>query len=281
MKNILVPTDFSENAWNAIVYALSFFEKTACTFYLLHVDSLSYAKASNLPISEAEQFIEKTLTIPSKKKLNTLLKRIFEHFPSNENHHFFTLTDHNFFIDSIRNHVEERQIDFIVMGTKGATGLKKVIVGSNAADVIKKVKCTTLVVPEHAKFNGVKELAFPTDYYLSFGVDLLKPMYELLQEHQARLHVLHISNTTESLSLAQHDNKDLLKDYFSHFETKFYNLINKRVEDALDCFVQAREINLVAMVAKNLNYFQQILFHSKVEEITYHTQIPFLVMHEK
>lgn len=281
MKNILLPTDFSENSWNAIVYALKFFEKSTCTFYLLHVNTLSYSMAIDSPYIQSKDFLENTYAKPSKKQLRVMLKRISKQFPDNKNHHFFTLTDYNFFIESIRSHVDEKQVDMIIMGTKGAGGLKKVIVGSNAADVIKKVKCTTLVVPENSKFTNLDEIAFPTDYYLTYGVELLKPIYEILHEHNSSLQVIHVTSTPEELNISQQDNKDLLSDYFNKFKTNFQNLTNKKVEGAIDCFVQSRDIKMIAMVAKNLNYFQQILFHSKVEEITYHSHVPFLVMHDK
>lgn len=279
MKTILLPTDFSKNAWNAIKYALKFFENSTCTFYLLHVNTLSYAMAKDPLYVDTEDFIESTYTKPSKLQLRKLLKRISQEFPDNKNHQFFTLTDYNFFIDSIRKHVDEKKIDMIIMGTKGATGLRKLIIGSNAADVIKKVKCTTLIVPENATFTNLNEIAFPTDYFLTYGVNLLKPLSEIMEIHRSDLRVLHITHKSEKLSLSQQDNKDALQDYFNHFEVSFHNLTNKNVEDAVECFVQSRDINMIVMVAKNLNYFQQILFHSKVEEISYHTNLPFLVMH--
>lgn len=281
MKNILLPTDFSENSWNAIVYALEFFENKPCTFYLLHVNSLSYVAANDSPYVQTKDFIENTFTKPAKKKLKTLLKRISTEFPENPNHHFFTLTDYNFFVDSVRNHVEEKKIDMIVMGTKGASGLKKVIIGSNAADVIKRVKCPSLVVPEDAKFKGLKEVAFATDYLLTYAVDLLRPLYNVLETHTSSLQVLHVTSREDTLTIAQQDNKDVLNEYFHKFECEFHQVTNRNVEDAIECFVQSRAINMVAMVAKNLNYFQRILFHNKIEEITYHTHIPFLVMHDK
>ncbi|MBA6152338.1 universal stress protein [Gelidibacter maritimus] len=281
MKNILLPTDFSENAWNAIGFALKFFEKTPCTFYLLHVNSLSYVTATDSPYVQTKDFVEKTFTKPAKKQLNTLLKRISKEFPANSNHHFFTLTDYNFFVDSVRNHVVEKKIDMIVMGTKGASGLRKVIIGSNAADVIKKVQCPALVVPEDAKFTDLKEVAFPTDYLLTYAVDLLQPLYNILEAHKSSLQVLHVTSNEDTLTIAQQDNKDVLNEYFHKFDTQFHKLTNRNVEDAIECFVQSRDIKMVAMVAKNLNYFQRILFHNKIEEMTYHTHIPFLVMHDK
>jgi len=280
MKTILLPTDFSENSWNAIKYALNFFEKSTCTFYLLHVSTLSYLNAVDSPYIQSENFIEDTFIKPSKLQLRKVLKRIAEQLPENNNHHFFTLTDYNFFTDSVRKHVDENNIDMIVMGTKGATGLKKLIIGSNAADVIKKVKCPVLVIPENATFNCLDEIAFPTDYYLTYGVNLLKPLFEIIENHQSSLRVLHITNKPEQLNMSQQDNKDVLHDYFNHFKVSFHNLTNNKVEDAIECFVQSRNIKMIVMVAKNLNYFQQILLHSKVEEITYHTNIPFLVLHE-
>lgn len=281
MKNILLPTDFSENSWNAIVFALEFFEKKTCTFYLLHVNSLSYLAAEGSPYVQPQDFIENTFTKPAKKKLKSLLKRISIQFPENPKHHFFTLTDYNFFVDSVRNQVAEKKIDLIVMGTKGASGLKKVIIGSNAADVIKRVKCPSLVVPEHAKFTGLEEVAFPTDYLLTYAVDLLKPLYTILENHKSSLQVVHVTNKQDTLTIAQQDNKDVLNEYFHKFDCQFHQLTNRNVEDAIECFVQSRDIKMVAMVAKNLNYFQRILFHNKIEEITYHTHIPFLVMHDK
>lgn len=279
MKTILLPTDFSENSWNAITYALNFFEKTTCTFYLLHVNSSNYVMANDSPYIQTDYFVENTFTKPSKLQLKNTLKRILQEFPDNKNHHFFTLTDYNFFIESIRKHVYEKQIDMIVMGTKGATGLKKIIIGSNAADVIKKVKCTTLIVPEKATFTNIKEIAFPTDYFLSYDVNILNPIYDVIEAHQAILRVLHITHNSEELNLSQQDNKELLQDYFNNFEVSFHHLTNKKVEDAVECFVQSRDIKMMVMVAKNLNYFQQILFHSKIEDISYHTNIPFMVLH--
>ena len=281
MKNILLPTDFSENSWNAIVFALKFFEKNSCTFYLLHVNSLSYVAANDSPYVQTKDFIENTFTKPAKKRLKAMMERVTTELPDNPNHHFFTLTDYNFFVDSVRNQVSEKKIDMIVMGTKGASGLKKVIIGSNAADVIKKVQCPALVVPEDAKFTDLKEVAFPTDYLLTYAVDLLNPLYNILETHNSSLQVLHVTNKKDTLTIAQQDNKDVLQEYFHKFECTFHQLTNRNVEDAIESFVQIRDIKMVAMVAKNINYFQRILFHNKIEEITYHTHIPFLVMHDK
>jgi nucleotide-binding universal stress UspA family protein len=281
MKSILLPTDFSDNSWNAIQYALNFFENSNCHFYVLHVIKLNNLSAIDSPFIASSEAVEEIYIKPSKKQLRKLLKRISEEFPQNNKHKFYTITDYNFFIESIRNQVQEKNIDMIVMGTKGASGLKKFIIGSNTADVITKVPCTTLVVPENAKFNNITEIAFPTDLSISYQIQTLQPISEVLEEFNSFLRILHISKKKEDLNIDQQKYKELLQDYFMNNDYSFHFLTNDNIEDAVQCFVQSRDTDLIAMVAKNLNYFQRILFMPTVEEISYHTDVPFLVLHEQ
>jgi len=280
MKNILLPTDFSENSWNAIVYALHYFKNSNCNFYLLHINKLSNLVVGDTPYIPTQETIEDLYTKPAKKQLRTILKRISEELPHNKNHKFYTLTDYNFIVDSIRKHIEEKNIDMIVMGTKGASGLQKFIIGSNTGDVITKVQCATLVVPENAKFFKINELAFPTDFALSYNIITLQPISEILETYNSSLRVLHISKKVEKLNSDQQKNKELLEDYFNENDYSFHFLTNKNIENSIQCFVESRDIDMIVMVAKNLNYFQRIFFLPTVENISYHTDIPFLVLHE-
>lgn len=281
MKNILLPTDFSENSWNAINYAMKLFENEACNFYVLHVNKVTDNFMDGAPFLADEALLLDTYTKPAKRKLRQIMKRIAVDYPDNKNHRFYTLTDYNFFIDAIRKEVEENRIDLIVMGTKGTSGLREIIVGSNTGDVITKVKCNTLVVPEQAKFAPLKEIAFPTDFSMNYNLQVLEPISDIIEQHKAALRIVYVSKKKIELNNEQKLNRELVDDYFSNVEHSFHYLTNKKIEDAIECFVQSRHVDMISMVAKNLNYFQQILFHSNVEEISYHTETPFLVLHEK
>jgi nucleotide-binding universal stress UspA family protein len=279
MRNILIPTDFSENSWNAIEYAIHFFENSTCNFYLLYVDQINTFVVAETTYLPSQTVIEATYIKPTKTKLNEVLKRI-TNISTNENHKFFGLTDYNYFIDSIRKHVVEKKIDMIVMGTKGASGLKKLIIGSNTGDVITRVRCSTLVVPENAKYIKPSVIAFPTDFSSFYSSNLLQPIIELLDMYKSSINVLHINKKKINLNLDQEINKGYLEDYFVNYNYNFFNLTNNHIESAIQTFVEKNKVNLITMVAKNLNYFQRILFHPTVTEISYHTDIPFLVLHE-
>lgn len=280
MKNILLPTDFSENSWNAIAYGLQFLQPYECNFYLLNINRLSNLIDEEYRYTPTLSVIEDVYVKPAKKELQRVLKRIKTTLPPNNKHHFYTLTDHNFFIESIRNHVEDKKIDMIVMGTKGASGLKEYITGSNTGAVITKVKCTTLVIPENARYTDIQEIAFPTDFILSYNLQTLAPIIDILDRTHASLRIPHIAKKDAILNKNQQANKELLEDFLESYNYSFHFLTNSKVEEAIQEFTEKSQIDVMVMVAKNLNYFQQILFHTKVEKISYHTDIPFLVLHE-
>ncbi len=279
MKNVLLPTDFSENSLNAIRYALRLFEESACNFYLLHVIKSSDIGISDSPYLVSAAQIKDVYTQTAKTRLRDTLNHISTKISTNKKHKFYAVTDHNFLVESIRQQVSEKKINMIVMGTKGATGLKKIIVGSNTGDVITKVHCNTLVVPENATFKDLKEIAFPTDFSNLYNINVLQPVVTITEKHAAAIRILNISKKDAVLNSDQSKNKELLEDYFSNLDHSFHFLTNKKVEDAVQCFVESRNIDMITMVAKNLNYFQHILFHTKIERISYHTDVPFLVLH--
>lgn len=281
MKKILIPSDFSENSWNAIKYALAFFKDTSCDFYLLHVTLIyNYASGESpeMPLPAIE-VIDKTILKQAKTNLKKLIKKINQ-LPPNPKHKFHTLNNYDYFIDAVKSHVAEKEIDLIVMGTKGASGLKKVIIGSNTGDLITRVKCPVLIVPENAVFKELKEIAFPTDYNLFYPTKILKDILEFTKMYGSSLRIVRIAKKDEETTDFQITNKEFLTNFFAEEKHSFHRITSKKVEEGVQCFVESRDIDMIIMIAKSLNLFQRILFRPTVEEISYHTEIPFLVLHE-
>ena len=278
MKNILIPTDFSDNSWNAVAYSLEFFKQHACNFYVLHV-------AKNIAVNEmgfdfSDQLTPITNTEGTYSDLKQFIASI-KKLSKNDQHWFFPIQEELFLIDSIRRQVVEKKIDYIVMGTKGASGLKGVAVGSNTGDVITKVKCPILVIPEKAHFKSVNKIVLPTDFHISYTPAVITTLIEILDLQKASLEVLNIKkHEYQQLTDLQQENKEYIDAHLYPYTHSFHTQTNDKIEIALQCFVECHQINLIAMVAKNLNFFQRLLFEPLVEQISYHTEIPFLVLHE-
>ena len=278
MKNVLIPTDFSANSWNALEYAVRFFINEACNFYILHIGDLRQSSVNSNSFTFPVEKISPSL----KEKLNSLFIRI-EGLPINKKHHFIALQEYGNFIDIMRKTVEAKKIDLIVMGTKGASGMKASILGSNTGDTITKVPCNVLVIPEYAKITAPKKIVFPTDYTIFYSYSILEALTEILRISKAKLEVLNVLRTNDQQTLEQEENKTYLKDYlietFQHTHT-FHNTLNKNVKTAIQHYVAANQIKMVVMVAKNLNFLQNLLFDSTVEKVSFHTTVPLFVLHE-
>ncbi len=280
MKNILLPTDFSKNSLNAMVYAITLFKDIPCKFYLLNVFKIPYVTNEVLMENDAGQLalIEQEQFDTSKKGMKNILKKL--KLKSSANHNFELLSDYNFFINSVKNYIKEKNIDLIVMGTKGATGAKEIFMGSNTGDVIMKTECNILAVPENATFQNPKEITFPTDFRIPYKRKDVEPLVEIAEMYQSDIRVLLFSDKG-SLDEEQKFNKKSLKKYMGKINQTYHTLSNTDFEVGLNCFTQSRgNIDMIAIIAKHYNFFQRLFFKPKVEELSFHTKIPLLVLHK-
>lgn len=269
--NILMPTDFSENSWNAINYALSFFHNVYSNFYFLHIENKDWDD-DFLPVEPAT-------TIKKNKSFQKLLQRLSTK-EKNTKHQFFTFTESGNFIDTIRQQVIKKEIDFIVMGTQGTSGFHEVTVGKNSTEVITKVKCPILVIPENATYNKPKNITFPTDFNISYKNKVIHTLKQVCYFNNSALSVLYLSKKSEDLTDRQEENKTYLKEQLLEIDHSFHFTRNDTLEEAVQSFVTSHDTQMITMMAKNLNFFQHILFHPLAKKISYHKEIPFLVLHE-
>lgn len=278
MQRVLIPTDFSENAWNALHYAFSFFKGLELEIHILHVgfqgsvDPSSGIQAQGISVSGF-------MPTGIQAKLDSLIEEINTVFP-NHGHHLETHIEGTFFIDGIRKSVKNLDIDMIVMGTKGASGLKGIALGSHAGAVITRVKCATLIIPEDASFQSPENIAFPTDFNLLYKQSMMKCLKEFAQVHNSTIKVLRVARNEGALDSEQIKNRDFLGDTLREIPHSFHWIQNPELEKGLQTFIDTMGIDIIAMVGKNLNFFQRLLFKPTIAKISYHTKIPFLVLHE-
>lgn len=279
MKQILIPTDFSDNSLNAIHYGLELFKDTRCTFHLLNVSPVPVYSGAEASVMISAPSTEKIVLKEALQNLKNTIA-VLEKKHHNPNHYFVPAASYDYFVDAIKHTVVQKKIDLILMGTKGATGFKKVAIGSNTGDVITRVKCPLLAIPEKAAFSDLNEIAFPTDFQIGYDLRVLDDLLQIARINSASLRILHISKRGEELSPEQLQNKEFLADYLMDVPHTFHCIPAIRLDTAIQEFATEYPIDMIAMVAKNLNFFQKILFRPRVEEISYHTKIPFLVLHE-
>jgi len=266
MINILLPTDFSENSWNAMVYGVNFFNKSEVHFHISHIID-EYA-------TDLESTNKKSLA-----ELQAFLNRLRK-IADPKFHKFSFSIQQTSFIPGLRKIIEDGKIHLIVMGTRGANLNQQSLVGKNSTAVISRIKCPILVVPEEAKYKKPENIAFPTDFYVTYKSRILRGLKLISNCHQSKLKVLYYAKKSETLTDSQKSNRDFLKEQLSDIHHGFYYSINDSLQDAMQLFVKSKDVQLIMMMGKNLNYVDKLLFYPISEAPKYFKKIPFFVLHE-
>lgn len=275
MKNILLPTDFSENAFKAIRFGISLFENVECNFYLLH----TFTPAAYHSGKAFKYFNSVELVQAKKNSVEESLNELKEKMEKEKNnplHKIHTLSAFNLLVDEIRKQVEEKNVDLIIMGTQGATGAKEIFLGTNTMYTIQKVNCPVIAVPFNASFHPPSEILFVTDYKTVRNEDL-ENMKFLVELYSSRLHILHVYNY-EPLDEFQKERKNLLENYFEKPNPRFHLSEEQDVPEAIEVFKEHNEIDLIVMVQKKHSFFENLFFKPIINEMVYHSRVPLMIL---
>ncbi|MFT4849850.1 MAG: nucleotide-binding universal stress UspA family protein [Sediminicola sp.] len=276
MKNILLPTDFSENSINAIDYAVKLFSNSEIKFHILNVQIISDYTTSELMTSSPSNSVYKEVLDDNKLKIEKLVEKL-EAENSSQKFTFKKLLDYDVCTDAIRQAVKLYEIDLIIMGTNGATGAKEVIFGSNTIKVIRNINCPIIAVPEKFSFSKIKRILFSIHSPLKTSYSGLKPLRSILRIYEPDLDVLEITEDTKQLKKEEDDLfiKDILYEFdFNKFEIKKVPFLY-----AIEVFQQLMPVDLHALLIEKESFIDRIIFGSKTSNITYNSKVPLLVLH--
>ncbi|WAC02325.1 universal stress protein [Lacinutrix neustonica] len=274
MTNILLPTDFSDNAWSAAVYALKLYANEACTFYFLNSTKF---KASATRSYITTKYIE-TLRDEALQELSDL-KKMARVANANANHKFEIIASDKNLETAINSTLLLHDIELVVMGTKGATGAKELFFGSNTIHIINNIKdCPVLVVPDEYDFAIPKEIAFPTGFNRYYSHIELDPLRTVSALYDSKIKIIHI-NTEDHLTAVQKYNKEMLHDYLKQYEHSFHWLPKyTKKASAINEFIIDLNINLLVMVNYKHSFIEKILKEPVVKNIGFQPIVPFLVI---
>ncbi|TYQ00241.1 nucleotide-binding universal stress UspA family protein [Tenacibaculum adriaticum] len=277
---VLLPTDFSNNAFNAIVYAVELLKEKECIFYLLNtytpiVYNYDYRMSAGGGLGKLRDVI-KDHSVNKLKELKSKLedKYVFT------NHSFEIISSFNTFSEEIKERVEELAIDVIIMGTKGASGVKEVLFGSNTVHIIKNSKCPVIAVPDEYSFEKPKNILFPTDFNIDYSEDQLLVYKTIANLYNAKLHILHASRDRD-LNSKEKINKEKLQTILGDLKHQTHIVRDQEIPLAINEFQNNHHIELLMMVNNKHSFFENLFFKPVINQIGFHLSTPFLVIPTK
>lgn len=276
MKRILLPTDFSDNSWNAIKYALQLFQSQECHFILLNTYTPIIFQWEHTQSGSAQIELFDEMKTASNEGLDRILEKIGLELP-NSKHQFSKVSSFNTLPLEIEEMYHDPAPEMIVMGTKGASGVKRVLFGSNTIHVLKNAKCPILAIPSHFAFEVPEELLFPTDYNMAFTSVQLQPLLDMVATFGTRINVLHV-NDQKALTQEQLAHKNKLAGLFEKGSILFHEVQAKNVPEAIAEFQIKSKIDILVMFKNKHSFFTNLFYKPTIDRIGFHLNVPFLVI---
>lgn len=276
MRNILIPTDFSANAMNALKYASELFKYDKSRFFIMHAYQDEIFEDEELIKEETLVKVTKRIADKSQSNLEKVLNDIKKISP-NPRHSYAIISANNMLVDEADKIVDEENIDIIVMGTRGNTNNKKLTFGSHTLQVLRYVQSPVLAIPEHYAGIQPRHILFPTNYLIPYKRRELKLLCELAAPYRATIDMLYVSDN-DNLSMRQQNNQSFVRDELCKNEINFKTVKDSSITDAICNYIDKNNVDMLVMVNTRHSFFENIFFKSKLDEITLRIDIPFLAL---
>ncbi len=277
-KHILLPTDFSSNARNAIAYAISLFEKEECVFYVLNAFEVGASGLSSTMGKAKNTRLYRAIKEESERNTTALVAKLKS---KNQNpiHEFKSLSIPDSLLNAIGKTVIDNNISYVFMGTKGSSAVKEVFMGSNTVSVIKHIDfCRLVTVPENFSYVTPKQIAFATNFEHVYSKVELNPLIDLAKLCDSEIIIVHV-DMGKNLTSQQQTCKNLLMKRLDGLPHRFAEVEGaSKISDAIQSYIsENKDVGMIAMTNYWHSFFERLTKENVINRIAFHTEVPFLI----
>jgi nucleotide-binding universal stress UspA family protein len=270
MKKILVPTDFSDAAFNALEYATNLAHKINAEIILLN----SFA----LPSSSVMIDLLHVLENDSKNGLKEEKSKITSKYPEIK---IETVSINNDLVSAVKKCSEKYKVDYIIMGTTGADGIKEAFVGSNTSRLIQEVNIPIIAIPLGCVLTPNLNIAVSSDLKTLKSISVFDHIKDIANHFKSEFHLINVSE-----DLSKVDPTDFVEhaadidDIFLDYKHSFKFLENNDYETEILDYISTSKINLLVVVSRKRNFFKRLFHKSISKKLTMHSPVPIVVLTE-
>lgn len=267
---ILGLVDFSALSVNAAEYAAGLAEKLEAELVLLHVVFVEgFPRAEMLN----SRLLEKAMEERAQLEGDRLMKQLEQSHKGNVKMKFERLDGY-----PLEKEVEEyavrNGVDLVVMGTKGATGLKKVLMGTSATAVIGHSSIPVLAIPEHARFRQPRHIVYASDF--SDLRNETARLVGLLGVFNATLHILHVGTADSPEPVDVVEAQERLRSELNYSKLNVEVMSRNGLVESIDRYLEKTDADLLAMFTHEHDFLDVLFGERVVREMAFHSRVPLL-----
>lgn len=273
ITRILVPTDFSEVANNALQYAIGLAKKTDAVVHLIHIKNFPVMDPS-FPVDAMSTMIEEMDKISEKGMKDTKTK-----FLDSTGVKYVLYDTSGFVNDEIESYCKTNSIDLIVMGTTGASGLQELLIGSNAATTVGRSEIPVMVIPPSAHLSEIKHILYASDYSEPEFPALSRLIY-FAELYDADISVIHVKTDYDRYFDSAHNFFVKNKAHIKRENIKLIQTDKTDISEGINHHIDNHPTDMLVLAKHNRSFFDRLFHRSLSKQMAYHTKIPLLVLHK-
>lgn len=269
MKTFLVPVDFSATSVNAAEYAVALTKDIPdASILLYHV----YNRISFATLTDKEEGSRKMVT---DAELNTLKDKL--HISDNQT--VSIESEEGSFIETLEKHALSNHVDMIIMGITGSSRISQVFMGTNTLNVIRNINVPVMIVPPDAKFTGIKNVLFTSDFKDVARTTPFAALKKILDIFKPKLNILNVDSEhyielTDEFKIE----KEVMEDKLSSYNPEFSFLRSYDFLDGINKFAEAKDIDVIITVPRKHSFLSQLFKTSHTKKLAYHSHVPTIAI---
>jgi nucleotide-binding universal stress UspA family protein len=275
MKSIIIPTDFSPIATNAMNYGVDMAKAINANIILLHVYqvpvSMTDVPVVVVSVDELKKEAEERLSD---------LKTSVEHITSGKMK-VYTEARLGDIVDELEDLCNKIQPLAVVMGTKGASGIERVMFGSVTLTAICHLTWPVICVPPGKEFGqGIKKIGFACDFRKVIETTPIHFIKDIVKEFNAELHVLNVDFENRHFKPETPEQSLMLHTMLEDVNPSYHFIEQKDVEDGINRFAETNNLDLIIAIPKKHKLLESVFKPSSTKQLVFESHIPVMCVHE-
>lgn len=278
MKTLVVPTDFSAVSVNALNYAVDMAQAINAGIVLLHVYNVpvSFTDAPVAPVTVVSvEEVKRT----AEERLEEIKKNLVK--VTSGSIQIFSEARLGDTMDELEQLCKSLDPLAVIMGSHGATGIERMIMGSTTLTAIRHLKCPVIVVPPGTTYHGIKRIGLACDFENVVQSTPVEYIKNIVREFGADLYVLNVKDKNDKGDVTEATMDTAYLDAaLEEIRPAYVQLTGEDVVETINSFAEKNNLDLVMLIPKKHRFIDTLFQKSKSRDLITHAHIPIVSIHE-
>src|SRR5215203_1904578 len=275
MKTIIVPTDFSPIAKNAMNFAADMAININASLMLLHVYQVPVSMTDVPVVMVSAEELRKS----SEAKLQEIKEAVM-HITSGKIK-IYTEARLGDVADELEDVCQHIQPFAVIMGTRGENGVERILFGSTTLTAIRHLKWPVIVVPPGKEYGtGIKKIGFACDFDKVIESTPIQFIKNMVKEFRAELHVLNVDHDGKNFKPGTPEESVMLHTLLEDLNPNYHFIENVDIEDGINAFVEENHIDLLITIPKKHTFLDNLFKKSSTKQLVTQSHVPVMCVHE-